>query len=177
MNVVSDTGPLIHLDEIGCSSLLATFHQIHIPEIVRVEFLKHREFLCADIFRFSQVRVHKVEGEIFEKFIEGHQLFHLHPGDKACLFLCQKLALNTLLTDDLAVRDAAQKLKITPVGSIGIIMKAFVNKIISRSLAEKYISDLYNISSLFITSTIIEMVIKEIRRFERDSKSEKSDFV
>lgn len=37
LTAVSDTGPLIHLAEIGCLPLLTIFEELHIPEGVWLE--------------------------------------------------------------------------------------------------------------------------------------------
>ena len=40
--VVSDAGPLIHLDELGCLDLLKGLGDVLIPEVVWAEVQKHR---------------------------------------------------------------------------------------------------------------------------------------
>ncbi len=53
--VVADAGPLIHLDELNCLSLLADFHEVHVPETVWAEVLQHRPqaFECALVIDFQ----------------------------------------------------------------------------------------------------------------------------
>ena len=43
LSVISDTGPLIHLSEIGCSEFLIMFDKVYVPESVHQEYLKHRK--------------------------------------------------------------------------------------------------------------------------------------
>jgi len=68
-----------------------------------------------------------------------------------------------LLTDDMAVRDAARHLHIVPVGSSGIVVSAFKQGEITLQEAEGYITDLYDISSLFVTRAIAELAIEQLR--------------
>jgi len=68
-----------------------------------------------------------------------------------------------LLTDDMAVRDAARRLHIVPVGSLGIVVSAFKRKEITLQEAERYIGDLYDVSSLFVTRVIAELAIEQLR--------------
>ena len=40
--VVSDAGPLIHLDELDCPEILSDFSTIWVPDTVRAELETHR---------------------------------------------------------------------------------------------------------------------------------------
>jgi predicted nucleic acid-binding protein len=50
------------------------------------------------------------------------------------VFVCLKRGIRTLLTDDMAVRDAAKRLGLVAVGSLGIIIKGCKQEIISMML-------------------------------------------
>ena len=67
------------------------------------------------------------------------------------------------MTDDLAVRDAAKRLGIQPVGSLGVIIRAAHVHSIERGEAETLMRRLQATSSLFVTDTIIEMAIQSLR--------------
>jgi predicted nucleic acid-binding protein len=68
-----------------------------------------------------------------------------------------------LLTDDLAVRRAAKALSLTPVGSLGVIAKAYRIGRISLAAAERHLRELYTVSSLFVTQTIVDLAIERLR--------------
>jgi len=54
--VVCDAGPLIHLDELGCLSLLNDFSELLIPDAVWNEVDRHRPRVFADqVPAFTQV--------------------------------------------------------------------------------------------------------------------------
>jgi predicted nucleic acid-binding protein len=91
----------------------------------------------------------------------------LHAGEQECLFLCQAKNITILLTDDMAVRIAAKRLDIIPVGSLGVIVKAYERGKISLQDAEQYIENLYSISSLFATRTIADLAIEKLRATAR----------
>lgn len=165
--VVSDTGPLLHLSEIGCINLLKYFDNIFIPESVRFEYYKHKKRSDPDVFELNNIELRKVQDTKVKNFIETQNLFNLHAGEKDCLYLCSKLSIDSILTDDLAVRDAAKKLKIIPVGSLGVIIRSFQENIIPLSLAEEHIMNLYEISSLFVTKTIVDLAIEELRKVKK----------
>ena len=117
---VADTGPLIHLAEIGCLTLLTIFTELHIPKGVWLE--ADRPPTIREKLTFATH--HFIQQEDVAKFAVDHGLEKLQAGERESLLLCSKLALPVLLTDDLAVRKAAKVLGLTPVGSLGIVARA-----------------------------------------------------
>ena len=67
------------------------------------------------------------------------------------------------MTDDMAVRDAARNFHIVPVGSLGIVISAFKRGEIELHETERHITDLYEVTSLFVTHTIVELAIERLR--------------
>jgi len=164
IRVVADTGPLIHLSEIGCINLLKNFQMIHVPESVHGEYYKHKKENDPDFFELKNIKITIVQPEKVSDFIEKHGLSNLHSGERDCLYLCQDLSIDTILTDDLAVRDAAKKLDITPVGSLGIVARLYKEGYISLNQAETFLLDLYQTSSLYVTKTLVDLVIEQLRK-------------
>lgn len=80
------------------------------------------------------------------------------------MYLGATLGIPLLLTDDLAVRDAARKLGLTPVGSLGIIAKACALGRIVPDEADRHLTALGETSSLYVTRTIIEMAREELHQ-------------
>ncbi len=113
ISVVSDTGPLIHLSEIGCMKLLLQFHQIFLPDSVSHEYKKHKGNIEPDVLSLENIKQISVESEKRKKFINEHKIEKLHLGETECLYLCQSLPIDVILTDDLAVRDIASSIGIT----------------------------------------------------------------
>jgi predicted nucleic acid-binding protein len=89
-------------------------------------------------------------------------LEHLHDGERECFYLCQQTGVTTLLTDDLSVREAAKRLSLTPVGSLGVVVKAYHLGRISLTDAKRHLADLYDVSSLFVTRAIVELAIERL---------------
>jgi predicted nucleic acid-binding protein len=124
LTAVADTGPLIHLAEVGCLPLLAIFEELHIPEGVWQEAT--RPSTIREVLTFSK-----------------------------------RHALTS--TDDLAVRRAAKALDLTPVGSLGVITRAHEMGRVATDVAEQHLRALYTVSSLFVTSTIVDLAIERLR--------------
>jgi predicted nucleic acid-binding protein len=157
---VADTGPLIHLAEIGCLSLLSIFEEIHIPEGVWQE--ADRPSTIRHGLAFA--KRHSLQRDEITSFTAGHKLERLQAGERESLLLCSKLAVPVLLTDDLAVRRAAKVLGLTPVGSLGVIAKAHQMGRIAIDAAERHLRELYTVSSLFVTQAIVDLAIEQLRR-------------
>jgi predicted nucleic acid-binding protein len=140
---VADAGPLIHLTEIGCLSFLHIFETLHIPDAVWLETVKRKRVSQADVLGLGNVQRHTLPQAEVTRFIRENCLEDLHAGERECLYLCQEIGVYILLTDDLAVREATKHLQLTPVGSLGIVVKAYQLEHISLREAEHYIVALY----------------------------------
>jgi predicted nucleic acid-binding protein len=146
---VADTGPLIHLAEIDCLSLLSIFEEIHVPEGVWHE--ADRPSTIREELTFA--KRHSLRRDEITGFTADHGLEKLQAGERESLLLCLKLAVPVLLTDDLAVRRAAKTLGLTPVGSLGIIARAHQIGRISIDTAERASSEPRSRKSSIPTNT------------------------
>lgn len=90
-------------------------------------------------------------------------LAHLHGGERAALHLCARLQIPLLLTDDLAAREAARRLGVTPVGSVGIVAKGHHSGLIDLAEAEAALGRLYDTSTLFVARALIDQAIFALR--------------
>ena len=54
-SVVSDAGPLIHLDELGCLDLMNSLGALLIPQEVWEEVLNHRQKLCLEEISHARI--------------------------------------------------------------------------------------------------------------------------
>lgn len=145
---------MIHLNELGCLPLLKIFETLHIPDAVWSEAVQKDRLNQDSVSKLRNVQRHTLPSEKVTKYIEKYKLEVLQAGERECLVLCLHLA----------VRDFAKRLKLTPVGSLGILIKAYQQGIISIGEAEGYILQLYDVSSLFVTRAIVELAIEQLRK-------------
>ena len=82
----------------------------------------------------------------------------------ASVHLTRRLRLSLLLTDDLAAREAAAALGLTPVGSLGVVVRGYRLHRASLADAEELIVALHGRSSLFVTRAIADLAIEHLRR-------------
>ena len=98
-----------------------------------------------------------VERSVRDNALDGLQL-----GEQECIYVCWREQLSTFLTDDLAARYAARRLGLTPVGSLGIVVRAYREGVISLAEAESFIRLLQDVSSLFVTHAIIDLALERL---------------
>ena len=161
---VADAGPLIHLAEVGMLRVLKCIGQLLIPEMVWAETVGAGRVRADEVMGKTGMQRTPIQSAELVQFVSQHSLQHLHAGECEALCLCARVACTTLLTDDLAVRDAAKTLNITPVGSLGLIILAFRTGILTRLDAEQALFNLFDISSLFVTRALVDQAVEEIRK-------------
>ena len=103
MEAVADSGPLIHLSEIGCLQLLNLFNRLHVPNAVWNETVERDRLSESELSAATNVHRQAFSHDHVEQFIMKYKL----------------------LED-----------------------------------AEKYIGNLYSISSLFVTRAIANLAIE-----------------
>ncbi|KTG18026.1 hypothetical protein [Haloferax profundi] len=141
---VADTGPIIHLDEIGVLELLSVIDEVLIPQTV------YQELEAGTI----PPALESIEYELVEADVTGHDV-DLDPGETAALAVASERTA-VLLTDDLAARDAANARDVEVHGSIGIIVLAYSRGELAKSEAAKLMRALQAETSLFITDAVVE---------------------
>lgn len=160
VEAVADAGPLIHLHEIGQISLLNLFVAVHVPAIVWREATESGRVPEEALLGVSVVRR---QAPALGDWRNGERLSHLHGGEREALRLSEELGIPLLLTDDLAAREAAVGVGVTPVGSVGIIAKSHVAGMIDLAEAERALRELQETSSLFVSRAIVEGAIRALR--------------
>ena len=160
---VADAGPLIHLAEIGSLSFLLTFDSLHIPEAVWAETVGAGRIAETALLDLGIALRHNLSAVQVSTFVNRNGLQALHAGETASLTLCDHLGVSLLLTDDLAVRDAARRLGIKAVGSLGIVVRAYGQGRVSLADAEQQIENLYVSSTLFVTRAVVDLAIAQLR--------------
>jgi len=157
--VITDAGPLIHLDELDCLDLLATFRRILVPEAVWREVECHRPqaLLRADI-KLERIGVDNPDPRVDTLA----RTFVLHTGEREALGLIEQFPDALFLTDDSAARLAAMALSVRVHGSIGMILRSLRLGQRSRKEVVQLLRDLPLRSTLFIKPSLLAEIISEI---------------
>jgi predicted nucleic acid-binding protein len=161
---VSNSGPLIHLAQINKFDLFSIFDKIYIPAQVYLEVSAFDALLKRKIDKAENIKKMEVVPLSPGKLTKKLAGYNLDSGELQAISLCYALGKNLFLTDDLDAREAALACGLNPHGSVGIIVSAYRRKYLDLETAEKAMYDLYEISNLFITRSIINLGIEELRK-------------
>ena len=164
---VADSGPIIHLNEIGQIRLLAVFLTVHFPDAVWREVVDSQRVPAAVLHSIANTP-RSVTASTVDLIRAEPVAKDLHDGEIEAIALCRELSIGLLLTDDLAARTAAQKLAIRPVGSLGIVVRAAVDGRIDVAEAEECLHRLHRVSSLFVTPAIVDLAIQQLRQHTKN---------
>lgn len=160
---VADSGPLLHLAEVGAIGLMRVFDSILIPDAVWQECVQPGRLIDQDFATLTIAR-HRIAREDLDRFVRDRALRHLHQGECECLYLCEQRDVSLIMTDDLAVRDAAMRMNLRPVGSLGIVIRACTSGAIGSVDAERTLLELYDNSTLFVTRAIVEVAVEQLHQ-------------
>jgi len=163
---IFDTGPFIHLNEIQLLHILKLFNSIKVVDEVFNELNNYRH-LYTKIKKTNNVKLLQLKPrykDTSKLFVEKYRIDLAESGS---ISLAIQEKVDVFITDDLDARTIGKSLNIEVHGTVGVIVRAYRENIISRETAINKIKELYEKSSLFITKDLVEWVIKEIRRYKK----------
>lgn len=160
--VVSDAGPLIHLDELGCLDLLADFSQVLVPDAVWQEVDRHRPgALLSSSVTLSRVTE---KTELTQSLIETARLFALHPGELQALQIALEHRADMLLTDDTAARLAAKQLALSVHGTLGILLRSIRRGQRTTAQVQEVLQTLPGVSTLHVKQSLLDEILETLER-------------
>lgn len=161
--VICDAGPLIHLDELSCLSLLDHFASILIPDQVCQEVTRHRaEALTKLGRRFQSVDVILSTEPTFQTLVQS---LSLDIGEQAALSLLQQNPLAMFLTDDAAARLAATTIGYRVHGTIGILIRAIRRHQLTKDEVIDLLRQLPTQSTLHIRPSLLQEIVTRVMDF------------
>lgn len=162
MTVISDTTPIISLIKINRIDLLERlFGEVLIPNAVFHE-------LTTNTLYSDEVQIIKASSFMKTISIKNHKSLEilqaisgLDDGESEAIILADELKSDVLIIDERKGRKVAQKMGITITGTIGILIQAHNEKMISADEIKLYLDQLKN-SNIRLSDSLIQEVLSII---------------
>ena len=141
MVVISDTTPLITLIKIGRLDLLQKlFESIIIPEAVYHELTSNTQFQdeAVEITKAKYIKVVDVHDTKSVELLR--RATGLDLGESEAIIYSDGSKADLLLMDEVKGRKVAQQMGLSVMGTIGILMSAYKEKMISKDEIRHYIN-------------------------------------
>lgn len=164
-SAVSDSGPLIHLFEIGRLEALLIVGTLLIPPEVSKEIGRGSSPVRVGDMKRAEVRSLGPEGKDRAAALCGR--FGLDLGEAEAIALCLENSIKLVFTDDLDARYVASKMKLDPHGSVGILLRAYSQGTLSQEEVLQSLDDLSTMSSLYVTSELVKQAKKAVNEYRK----------
>lgn len=151
---ISDAGPFIHLNQIALLNKFLDMFDIYVPEEVYSEIKKHAGYVKAKKLDL------KSKYKDFARMLAEKYILGLGESEAIALALQERIWL--FFTDDLEARIATKEYGLEVHGTVGILMRLYRSRLISREDVKKKIYALKEKSSLFISMGLLDRILKEI---------------
>jgi predicted nucleic acid-binding protein len=164
IEAISDAGPIIHLSEISMIKGFSIFSIVYVPrEIyneVKAANLPGNAEVESDIFNIIDPGSNqKDRSEYFSR------KFEISIADGSVIATAKNMGIDIVLTDDLDVRNVVRTYSIKPVDSIGILLRAYRENLITLDEVNKALDDLLQVSTLYVTSRLVERVRSKVKEY------------
>ncbi len=155
---VLDSGPIIHLSEIGAVKAFTILTEVLIPEEVFNE-TKNRNIPNSTI-----AKLNKKHKDISKALTIS---YNLDLGEAEAISLCLQEGVRMLFTDDLDARTIAKHYNLEVHGTIGLLVKSFTFGVFDDKEVIEKLELLRTKSSLFITKDLLDWSVKQIKERSR----------
>ena len=159
MIIISDTTPIISLIKINRLDLLEKlFVEVLIPNAVFKELTTNNLFTNeAEIVKKSSfLKVSSVQNQKSLQLLQA--VSGLDDGESEAIILADELKSNILLMDERKGRKVAQKLGINITGTIGILIQAYNEGMISDVEVKSYLNQLKN-TNIRLSDSLIQQAL------------------
>lgn len=150
--IVSDTGPLLHLLEIGRQDILTNIGDVFVPNAVSVELT----FWNPNWLSYAPIglQIAVLEPPHRERAISWIENRLLDRGEAEGIALMEQISANWFVTDDNKALTFAKSLRLQVRGSLGIVLWAAETRHLSYLEAEQVLDQLAA-SSLWISQEVM----------------------
>jgi predicted nucleic acid-binding protein len=151
--VVTDTGPLLHLHQVGAADLLPRLGEIHVTPTVWSELQHHAPSLASSgLPSWMQLSQPSASASVQASQWLNAQV--LHPGEAEALAYASEIQADIFLTDDTAARTMGESLGLHVRGSLGVVLFAAATGHLDHIGCMKVLSDLEHHSTLWMSGRV-----------------------
>lgn len=162
MIVISDTTPIISLLKINQLELLNhLFGEVQIPDAVYEELISNAKFQKEVEKILSAEYIKKVVVEDKKSVTLLRRATGLDAGESEAIILSDLIQADLLLMDELKGRQVAKQMGLNIMGTVGILMTAFDEKLLSEEEIEQCIDVLRN-NGRHISDKLYEQLMEKI---------------
>ena len=164
MIVISDTTPIISLIKINQLELLNhMFGDVQVPDAVYEELISNSRFQseAEQILRAEYIT--KVVVEDKKSVALLRRATGLDAGESEAIILSDEIKADLLLMDELKGRQVAKQMGLNIMGTIGILMTAFEEKLLSADEIEQC-AEVLRSNGRHISDRLYEQLMEKIRK-------------
>ena len=147
---VCDSGPLTHLWQIDLWQVFGTFQSLHLAAQVAQEIREHVPLEQLNPLTGCTLHIHDVPPHEIDAQLEVFPP-DLQYADVATLVLAQRITPALVLTDDLDLRRAVEAQGQIPMGSVGILLRAYAADLLDAQALDRAIDGLFVHSTLYLS--------------------------
>lgn len=166
-NAISNTGPILHLSEINCLKALRIVKNVFVPPEVWRELKRSKIGGKLEKAKFIKTAELGKRGKDLASLLV--RKYALNLGEAEAIVLSKERGIDLVFTDDLDARDVAKRMELKPHGSVGILLRAYQEEILTRKETIDALHKLYSDSSLYITSDLMNLAVGAVERHKRTS--------
>ncbi len=164
MIVISDTTPIISLLKINQLRLLNyLFGEVKIPDAVYEELITNSKYQKEAEQILSAEYIGKVVVEDKKSVALLRRATGLDAGESEAIILTDVIKADLLLMDELKGRQVAKQMGLNIMGTVGILMAAFDEKLLSAEEIELYI-DVLRSNGRHISDILYEQLMEKIKK-------------
>lgn len=151
--VVTDTGPLLHLHQIGAGNLLARLGEIHLTPHVWTELQRHLPSFRQTGLP-SWIKLCQPSPASAQTAAQWVQARLLDAGEAEALAYACEIQAGIFLTDDTAARTLAESFGLQVRGSLGVVLFAAASGHLGQAACSQVLDGLEVNSTLWMSTKV-----------------------
>jgi len=153
VKIVLNTSPVIFLSKIeSLDFLVDCVDEVYIPKAVVDELCEYK------LPSFIQVRRLSITGAAY---VSG-ALGRLHQGELEAIVLAQEIAADYVVLDDLLARRKAQRLGLSVIGTLGLLLLLEKRSVLSAEEVWQKIQELTRYHGMYLAPQILQQIKNQL---------------